>query len=164
MLKLHFAVAEDEATFLTVFTRGLATEVEIPAGKDLEFAKNRAIDKLWPSIPFCHAVAALSQLRIFEDGVEVDGSSACRDQQRLLLAAECPSEAKPAAAEAEAFAGAVGALGRHKLGLDAPECPESREDLMKQPLKELKARLAKAGLSSEGCLEKADLVDRLLGQ
>lgn len=34
MLKLHFAVAEDEATFLTVFTRGLATEVEIPAGKD----------------------------------------------------------------------------------------------------------------------------------
>ena len=50
----------------------------------------------------------------------MDGSSACRDQQRLLLAAECPSEAKPAAAEAEAFAGAVGVLGRHKLGLDAP--------------------------------------------
>jgi hypothetical protein len=37
----------------------------------------------------------------------------------LLLAAECPSEAKQeATAEAEAFAGAVGALGRHKLGLE----------------------------------------------
>ena len=48
MLKLHFAVAEDEATFLTVMTKGLATEVEVPAGKDLEFAKNRAIDKLCP--------------------------------------------------------------------------------------------------------------------
>lgn len=34
MLKLHFAVAEDEATLLTVMTRGLATEVEVPAGKD----------------------------------------------------------------------------------------------------------------------------------
>ena len=58
----------------------------------------------------------------------MDGSSACRDQQRLLLAAEPPSEAKPVAAEAEAFAGAVGALGRHKLGLDAPGSSESNRD------------------------------------
>lgn len=34
MLKLHFAVAEDEQTLLTVMTRGLATEVEVPPGKD----------------------------------------------------------------------------------------------------------------------------------
>ena len=58
MPKLSFAVSEDEATLLTVMTRGLATEVEVPAGKDLGYAKNRAIDKLWQNIPFCHAVAA----------------------------------------------------------------------------------------------------------
>eukprot|EP00434_Breviolum_minutum_P010799 symbB.v1.2.009524.t4/scaffold606.1/size182035/14 len=167
MLKLHFAVAEDEQTLLTVMTRGLATEVEVPPGKDLEFAKNRAIDKLWQNIPFCHAVAALSTLRLFEDGVEVLESTPCRDQQRLLLAAEAPDLAKPVAAEAAAFAGAVDALGRHKLGLNETEAtmkPESRDELMKQPMKELKARLSKAGLSAEGCLEKADLVERLLGQ
>eukprot|EP00930_Biecheleria_cincta_P087562 TRINITY_DN76792_c0_g1_i1.p1 TRINITY_DN76792_c0_g1~~TRINITY_DN76792_c0_g1_i1.p1 ORF type:complete len:505 (+),score=127.53 TRINITY_DN76792_c0_g1_i1:109-1623(+) len=38
----------------------------------------------------------------------------------------------------------------------------SREDLQLLPSKELKALLAEAGLSSEGCLEKAELVDRLL--
>ena len=63
----------------------------------------------------------LSQLRLFEDGVEVLESTPCRDQQRLLLAAESPDLAKPVAAEAEAFAGAVGALGRHKLGLNETE-------------------------------------------
>ena len=49
--------------------------------------------------------------------MEVADGAACRDGQRLLLAAEVPSEARPVAAEAEAFAGAVGAIGRHKLGL-----------------------------------------------
>ena len=34
MLKLHFSVTEDEATLLTVMTTGLATEVEVPRGKD----------------------------------------------------------------------------------------------------------------------------------
>lgn len=33
-MKLHFAVAEDEATLLTVMTRGLQTEVEVPEGKE----------------------------------------------------------------------------------------------------------------------------------
>ena len=58
MPKLSFTVSEDEATLLTVMTRGLATDVDVPAGKDLGYAKNRAIDKLWQNIPFCHAVAA----------------------------------------------------------------------------------------------------------
>ena len=53
--------------------------------------------------------------------MEVPESTPCRDQQRLLLAAESPDLAKPVAAEAEAFAGAVGALGRHKLGLNETE-------------------------------------------
>ena len=48
-------------------------------------------------------------------------STPCRDQQRLLLAAEAPDLAKPVAAEAAAFAGAVDALGRHKLGLNETE-------------------------------------------
>lgn len=48
-------------------------------------------------------------------------STPCRDQQRLLLAAEAPALAKPVAAEAAAFAGAVDALGRHKLGLNETE-------------------------------------------
>lgn len=63
----------------------------------------------------------LSTLRLFEDGVEVLESTPCRDQQRLLLAAEAPDLAKPVAAEAAAFAGAVDALGRHKLGLNETE-------------------------------------------
>ena len=62
MPKLSFAVAEDEATLLTVMTRGLSTDIEVPKGKDLGYAKNRAIDKLWQNIPFCHAVAALPGL------------------------------------------------------------------------------------------------------
>ena len=63
----------------------------------------------------------LSTLRLFEDGVEVLESTPCRDQQRLLLAAEAPDLVKPVAAEAAAFAGAVDALGRHKLGLNETE-------------------------------------------
>ena len=53
--------------------------------------------------------------------MEVLESTPCRDQQRLLLAAEAPDLAKPVAAEAAAFAGAVDALGRHKLGLNETE-------------------------------------------
>ncbi|CAK9077419.1 Cocaine esterase [Durusdinium trenchii] len=165
MLKLHFSVTEDEATLLTVMTTGLATEVEVPRGKDVGFAKNRAIDKLWPSIPFCHAVAALSNLRIFDDqGEELNDGDACSalsEGQHLRLSAAPPGprgvSAGPVSAGAQVFASTVSAVGRHKLGLDAAG-PDSREELMKLPLKELKARLAASGLSAEGCLEKADLV------
>ncbi|CAJ1405463.1 unnamed protein product [Effrenium voratum] len=150
-------------------TRGLQTEVEVPEGKDVGFAKNRAIDKLWQSIPFCHAVAALSNLRVFESGEELEDSAPCWDGQRLLLAAEPPSADGAATAgagsAAAAYAEAVGAIGRHKLGLDAPKpagTSPAAEELMKLPMKELKARLAAAGKSAEGCLEKADLVDRLM--
>ncbi|CAK9096032.1 unnamed protein product [Durusdinium trenchii] len=161
MLKLHFSVTEDEATLLTVMTTGLATEVEVPRGKDVGFAKNRAIDKLWPSIPFCHAVAALSNLRIFDDqGEELNDGDACSalsEGQHLRLSAAPPGprgvSAGPVSAGAQVFASTVSAVGRHKLGLDAAG-PDSREELMKLPLKELKARLAASGLSAEGCLEK----------
>eukprot|EP00439_Symbiodinium_sp_Y106_P073840 s3300_g14.t1 len=122
MPKLSFAVSEDEATLLTVMTRGLATEVEVPAGKDLGYAKNRAIDKLWQNIPFCHAVAALANLRIFdtESGEELQEGEAVKDGMKLLLALETPREGGPSAA-ASAFASVVSAVGRHKLGLDGDE-------------------------------------------
>ena len=58
-------------------------------------------------------------------------STPCRDQQRLLLAAEAPDLAKPVAAEAAAFAGAVDALGRHKLGLDETEAAVKSLGLLK---------------------------------
>ncbi|OLP93777.1 Zinc finger CCCH domain-containing protein 64 [Symbiodinium microadriaticum] len=138
--------AQDEATLLTVMTRGLATDVDVPAGKDLGYAKNRAIDKLWQNIPFCHAVAALANLRIFdaESGEELQEGEAVWDGMKLLLAMETPGEGGPSAA-ASAFASVVSAVGRHKLGLDGDG-------------KELKARLKEAGLSTDGCLEKSDLI------
>mmetsp|Transcript_32315 Transcript_32315/g.60842 ORF Transcript_32315/g.60842 Transcript_32315/m.60842 type:complete len:173 (+) Transcript_32315:21-539(+) len=170
MLKISFAVSEDEATLLTVMTRGLVTDVDVQQGKDLGYAKNRAIDKLWKNIPFCHAVAALSNLRMFDtsSGEELEDSEPVQDGQQVLLALEPPGGKAEASAAAEAFASVVSAVGRHKLGLDQEENKPSesmgatREELQKLSLKELKARLLEAGLSTEGCLEKGDLVDRLL--
>ena len=46
MLRLQVAVAEDEATLLTVMTKGLGCELSLPEGKDVGYAKNRAIDQL----------------------------------------------------------------------------------------------------------------------
>lgn len=63
--------------------------------------------------------------------MEVLESTPCRDQQRLLLAAEAPDLAKPVAAEAAAFAGAVDALGRHKLGLNETEAAVKSLGLLK---------------------------------
>lgn len=52
-------------------------------------------------------------------------------------------------------------LERCQSGDDA-DAAWSREDLQSLSSKELKSLIAEAGLSSEGCLEKAELVDRLL--
>ena len=41
---------------------------------------------------------------------------------------------------------------------------ESRMQVAKQLRRPAQARLAEFGLSSEGCLEKSDLVERLLGK
>eukprot|EP00931_Biecheleriopsis_adriatica_P093620 TRINITY_DN67346_c0_g1_i1.p1 TRINITY_DN67346_c0_g1~~TRINITY_DN67346_c0_g1_i1.p1 ORF type:complete len:212 (+),score=55.20 TRINITY_DN67346_c0_g1_i1:63-638(+) len=188
MYRIHFSVGEDEATLLTVFTKGLKADVEVAPGKNLEFAKNRAVDKLWQHIPFCHAAAALCSLRIFDaaTGDELQDTDLAEDGMQLVLAQEPPVPGKaPSAtsAEATAYMSAVSALGRQKLGLDRESldanaavdarrqpgtagygspAPHSRAELQALPLKDLKSRLSTAGISTEGCLEKADLVDRLL--
>ncbi|CAE8627529.1 unnamed protein product [Polarella glacialis] len=99
----------------------------------------------------------------------------------------------PPSAEAAAFITAASAVGRHKLNMDAKPSgsnggPEEaclgkrRAELEALKPRELKERLASgtcqhgsaslrfascamcAGLSAEGCLYKADLIDRLLSK
>ncbi|CAE8587653.1 unnamed protein product [Polarella glacialis] len=97
---------------------------------------------------------------------------------RLVLAQEPPVPGQapaPPSAEAAAFITAASAVGRHKLNMDAKPSgsnggPEEaclgkrRAELEALKPRELKERLASAGLSAEGCLYKADLIDRLLSK
>lgn len=91
MANVHVSVGRDQATFLTLFNKEpLEVDIQLERGKNVEWVKNRAIDQLWPRVGFCHAVAALASLRVFDaaSGRELAESEAAEANSHIVLAQE----------------------------------------------------------------------------
>mmetsp|Transcript_75160 Transcript_75160/g.141764 ORF Transcript_75160/g.141764 Transcript_75160/m.141764 type:complete len:184 (-) Transcript_75160:94-645(-) len=177
MVRLRYSCGIDEHTVTAIFVKGLRTEVDVPKGNTVGYGKNRAIDKMWKQVPFCHAATALTSLTIYDAATfeEVDDEDVVREGAHYVLAHQAPT--KEELEEEEKLSKSKSAeymFGASKLPETAPAentpvsaakatAPEPTkytcEDLQKLSVKELRKIIQGAGGSCEGCLEKSDLVE-----
>merc|ERR1712032_101924 len=145
------------------FVKGLEADIDVDKGQTVEYAKNRAVDKMWPQVPFCHAATALSGLDVFdaESLEELTGDEKVRDGMRLVIARDKPGTT-PKAPDIQV----PDRLSRPQKPPQAEEKEATarkktytREELNALSIKELKKVIERARGSAAGCLEKNELVE-----